>query len=1097
MDAKHITRDYSAHRKSVIRPMEEYCGLEIFSYDPQFTKIFIRENDSLKSGTNSTATGWRSWACYKASSKEYDMILNVNYNVTEEGEYRIDLLYEQNSILDDGKNKDKSNPVVKDLTGSLTITNGSDTVYEDDRLLFDGEDNCIKRIQSYHTLNKGNHTIKVGVPFNCYFYGIMVRKVVKYTCNNYFGSDAGKDSGNMMFTDATLTISDMTKPSELSLTVLYDDAYECVDSPSGFFIDYMDEVNFYVKNNQGDVERVFGGYVSSILPNANRTQLSIHCADRLVDGQNKYLLDKLSLQGGTGEDTGKTKDFGSYTEILKYLCDVHETTLHSNISPNYLVEGEKYNSGFTITYGTNKTVKKIPTTNGYSTASNNHITIRNKPSGAKKQTWTLYDASKHSKVAPNITDKPYLHITYGLGSPKTTHETKITSTVDSTDTTVGVQKFGKCGVSQDKKYVMAIGTVSSAKDKGHYGTYYKTVFVNKCPHCGKATLRWDSCRSDTKCIYTGSWNGSKGSWGVAPNETEITCNNCDSDFSALGNEKDAPWKKLKVVTKTVKSSKKEQDKLHRGEMTAVPKTGVAVESDDIFKVITKEAFKYKYVLGATGQTYNQMKKTGHGDCWGFSDLIFTFLKKYNVSCKIVEYSAYSNNHRSVLYKNKKGQWVDFPYREYGWGTHFNNYLNNTSNSKHGRLVQKHNGGNIGSATVTTKKTTKKETTKITTTKNYDKDKPFQGYLKITYSINSNSLKAPKKTLYIKFTQKYLKGEAINEKGFPLYWINNHTKKTTLVDKDNKSLNIVEWLRQVHSDYDRKENYYLQSIQMIAPVKKATEQNKDTDWYKYDKSTHDESSCKLDLYQITFDANQGSNAEDIESCGKTVNSMLQDIVADTGYYVNMTYGLHRKDDQIHFRVNNSSNISFTASEGNDNNILSWNSISYSPLSSMYNMSICVFKEDENLKNQYYYVDSRSPPSVMKYGEQATLLTSNEPISKQEAYFNARMNPKFNPEQTYTFTITVPNYPTLHIGDFVRVIANAKKLNTVKEVKSLKITFDNGKMPRIQTEIGLDELAPDIQLKQNIRNLRASAKRETTDFSSSANAYTDDTIYEWDR
>ena len=1097
MDAKHITRDYSAHRKSVIRPMEEYCGLEIFSYDPIFTKIFIRENDSLKSGTNSTATGWRSWACYKASSKEYDMMLNVNYNVTEEGEYRIDLLYEQNSILDDGKNKDKSNPVVKDLTGSLIITNGSDTVYEDDRLLFDGEDNCIKRIQSYHTLNKGNHTIKVGVPFNCYFYGIMVRKVVKYTCNNYFGSDAGKDSGNMMFTDATLTISDMTKPSELSLTVLYDDAYECVDSPSGFFIDYMDEVNFYVKNNQGDVERVFGGYVSSILPNANRTQLSIHCADRLVDGQNKYLLDKLSLQGGTGEDTGKTKDFGSYTEILKYLCDVHETTLHSNISPNYLVEGEKYNSGFTITYGTNKTVKKIPTTNGYSTASNNHITIRNKPSGAKKQTWTLYDASKHSKVAPNITDKPYLHITYGLGSPKTTHETKITSTVDSTDTTVGVQKFGKCGVSQDKKYVMAIGTVSSAKDKGHYGTYYKTVFENKCPHCGKATLRWDSCRSDTKCIYTGSWNGSKGSWGVAPNETEITCNSCDSDFSALGNEKDAPWKKLKVVTRTVKSSKKEQDKLHRGEMTAVPKTGVAVESDDIFKVITKEAFKYKYVLGATGQTYNQMKKTGHGDCWGFSDLIFTFLKKYNVSCKIVEYSAYSNNHRSVLYKNKKGQWVDFPYREYGWGTHFNNYLNNTSNSKHGRLVQKHNGGNIGSATVTTKKTTKKETTKITTTKNYDKDKPFQGYLKITYSINSNSLKAPKKTLYIKFTQKYLKDEAINEKGFPLYWINNHTKKTTLVDKDNKSLNIVEWLRQVHSDYDRKENYYLQSIQMIAPVKKATEQNKDTDWYKYDKSTHDESSCKLDLYQITFDANQGSNAEDIESCGKTVNSMLQDIVADTGYYVNMTYGLHRKDDQIHFRVNNSSNISFTASEGNDNNILSWNSISYSPLSSMYNMSICVFKEDENLKNQYYYVDSRSPPSVMKYGEQATLLTSNEPISKQEAYFNARMNPKYNPEQTYTFTITVPNYPTLHIGDFVRVIANAKKLNTVKEVKSLKITFDNGKMPRIQTEIGLDELAPDIQLKQNIRNLRASAKRETTDFSSSANAYTDDTIYEWDR
>lgn len=57
MDAKHITRDYSAHRKSVIRPVGEYCGLEIFSYDPKFTKIFIRENNSLKSGINSVDTG--------------------------------------------------------------------------------------------------------------------------------------------------------------------------------------------------------------------------------------------------------------------------------------------------------------------------------------------------------------------------------------------------------------------------------------------------------------------------------------------------------------------------------------------------------------------------------------------------------------------------------------------------------------------------------------------------------------------------------------------------------------------------------------------------------------------------------------------------------------------------------------------------------------------------------------------------------------------------------------------------------------------------------------------------------------------------------
>ena len=1102
MDAKHIERDYTAHRRSVIRPSGEYCGLEIFSYDPNNTSYYLRENRTLSMGENCQKVSHRRWSCYtykepsesKKNTSDRNMKLSVTFNARAVAEYRIDLIYEQNKAIPE---QDDSLHTKRDLTGDILIKNGSKKVYENNKVLFDGEDNVIKRIPFFIKFTKGKHTIQVDVPPNIYFYGIIVRKVVKYTCNNYFGADAGKDSGNMMFTSATLSISDMTKPSELSLTVLYDDAFECVDSPSGFYIDYMDEVNFYVKDNNGKVRRAFGGYVSSVLPNANRTELSIHCADRLVDGQNKYILDEITLQGGKSTEKKKPSiDFDSYTKVLKYICDVHEVTLKSNISKNYLVEGEKYNSGFTITYGKKKTIKKIPTTNAYSSVSDNHICIRNKPSSAKQQVWTLYDASKYGKTAPRITDKPFMHITYGLGSPKTTHETKITETVDSSDTIAGVKKFSKCGLSEDKKTVMAIGTVSSAKDNGSYGTYYKTVFENKCPHCGSDSLAWDSCRSDTQCIYTGSWNGSKGSWGVAEIETEITCNSCDSDFSALGNEKDSPWKKLNVVSKTVESSKAEQDKLHNGEMTSIPETGVQITSDEIFKAITNEAFKFDYVLGAEGQDYNTMKRTGHGDCWGFSDLIFTFLKKYNISCKITEYdSGYASNHRSVLYKNEKGNWVDFPYRELGWNTRYNNMLNNTGGSDSGFVIAEHRGGNMGSATVQSKNTKKKVTTKITTTKGYDKDKPFQGYLKITYSIGSNSLDAKKHSFYLRFTQKYLKGESFNEKGFPLYWVNNNTKKTTFVDKNDKSFNIVDHLRQIHRN--DSEEYYLQSIQMIAPTIKHTKDSKDVDWYKYDKTTHDESSCKMDLYQITFDANQGTNPDELSSCGQTVNAMLQKVVKDTNYFVNMEYGLHRKDDRIHFRVNNSSKVSYTASEGNDNNILSWNSISYSPLSSMFNNSIVVFKMDDSKKNDYYYVDTATPKSIFRYGEQAVLQSDNESISKKEAYFNARMNEKYNPSQTYTFTITVPSYPYLRIGDYVKVIANAKKLNTVKQVQSVKVTFAHNKMPRIQTEIGLDELSPDLQLKKNIRKLRSDAKKQTVDFGSSASPISDDSLYIWDR
>jgi hypothetical protein len=223
-------------------------------------------------------------------------------------------------------------------------------------------------------------------------------------------------------------------------------------------------------------------------------------------------------------------------------------------------------------------------------------------------------------------------------------------------------------------------------------------------------------------------------------------------------------------------------------------------------------------------------------------------------------------------------------------------------------------------------------------------------------------------------------------------------------------------------------------------------------------------------------------------------MMQDFVKKSNYYVDIDYGLHRKDDQINFRVVNNTSESFTASEGDNNNILAWNSISYSPLSSLYNMSMCVFKMDDN---KYYYIDTRDSKSILEYGEQCTLQTSNESISQSQAYFNAVMSDKYNPNQTYTYTITVPNYPNLKIGDLVKTVANAKKLNNLKEVNSIKFTFEHDKIPRLRTEIGLGELSPDLQLKKNIRQLRNSAKEETTEFSGSASPVSDEIYYEWDR
>lgn len=1094
MVSKHITRDFSAHRKSVIRPYDEFVGLEIFSFDPLFTQTYISETNNLTT-SNATKTSWKSWNCYKSTDEQEDMKIELDYNVTEYGEYRIDFLYEKSNHI----SKTKSKNTGTNLVGDIKIES-PDTVIREEDVRFDGENNILKRKCFFNQLNTDKHHITISAPHNVFFMGVIVRKLIKYTANNYYGADSGKDSGNLMLRSATVTISDMTKPSELQCEIGYDDALECFDSPSGFYIDYRDEVNFYVKDNDKQIERVFGGYVSSILPNDDRTKLTLHCADRLVDGQNKYILDQIALQGGTVKQSEDdytdymTMNFNSYGQALKYLCNCHEITLNNNISKNYLVDGEKYAEGLTITYGKNKDITSIKASNGYTKSYNNFIEIRNKPSSQKKQTWTLYDASKVAKSPILLNDKPYMHITYGMGSPKTELKSKTTEKVDTSDTSVGSQKFNKCGQSADKKYVMFIGIASVNETyKKYKNQYMKRIYKNKCPYCGKAELRFDDGHSNN-CINR---NGHSGNKHDVP-EGEITCNNCDMDFDGVGGKEKITGskKRLTPVTSPVKSSKAEQKKLVSGKLMAVPTNDVEVTSDDVFKAITKLAFKYKYKRGSSS-SYTQMRKSGSGDCWAFSDLIFRELKRYGVSCKIVQYkTGSSDTHRSVLYKNRNNKWADFPYREYGWDTKYKNALNNTSGSKTGSKVEEFKGTNIGTVKVSTSNT-KSQTTEVTTTKNYDKDKPFQGYLKITYSSiddtveerNKVSFDMPKQNLYIKFTYNANEKNALNDINFPTYWINNTVKKTTL-ERDGKSFSIVDYIRNGSNKL-----VYLHSIQMIAPVVPQTTDNKDTDWYKYDKSTIDESSCKMRLYQIVFnDNNRDPNSHELQSCGKTVNEMIKTLTDESGYLVDMDYGLHRSDDRINFRVDNSSNISYTATEGDNNNILSWNSISYSPISSMYNMTVEVFKTGNN---QYMYVTSRYPHSVLGYGEQTTLQTINEPTSKEEAYFLARMNEKFNPVQTYSYAITVPNYPDIRLGDLVKVVANARKLSTVKTLKSIKISFDMSKIPRIQTELGLDELAPDLQLRENIRSLRQSAKQDTTSFSGGAIPVTDDNIYVWDR
>ena len=126
--------------------------------------------------------------------------------------------------------------------------------------------------------------------------------------------------------------------------------------------------------------------------------------------------------------------------------------------------------------------------------------------------------------------------------------------------------FNSCGQSSDGKYVLSISQPSSGRMEGlSYSTTYATVFVNKCPRCGKAELKWDSGQSGANCITCGGYHGSKSSWGNI-SEGEVSCNSCCSDFcGATGWEKDGSFaSRLSTYKKPVASSKTEAHKLSLG-----------------------------------------------------------------------------------------------------------------------------------------------------------------------------------------------------------------------------------------------------------------------------------------------------------------------------------------------------------------------------------------------------------------------------------------------------------------------------------------------------------------------------------------------------
>lgn len=151
-----------------------------------------------------------------------------------------------------------------------------------------------------------------------------------------------------------------------------------------------------------------------------------------------------------------------------------------------------------------------------------------------------------------------------LIDPVTTQQQTPGSTDSSSDTTSNTStvSFDKCGVSKDKKQIMAIGKPSAVGER-HYGyTLYKSVFKNYCPLCKReGVLTWGYMWSGNFPCVTKFRNGSAGR-----SEGHIYCGNCDADFSCIDgkNHVSSGRPLLTRISGPVKSSEAEASKLSSG-----------------------------------------------------------------------------------------------------------------------------------------------------------------------------------------------------------------------------------------------------------------------------------------------------------------------------------------------------------------------------------------------------------------------------------------------------------------------------------------------------------------------------------------------------
>lgn len=383
------------------------------------------------------------------------------------------------------------------------------------------------------------------------------------------------------------------------------------------------------------------------------------------------------------------------------------------------------------------------------------------------------------------------------------------------------------------------------------------------------------------------------------------------------------------------------------------------------------------------------------------------------------------------------------------------------------------GLNLGGSNQTGEK---EITNSYTITHGFDKDTPFEAYLKIDYAVNKKN--GETKTIYVDWSSEAPSTSNKFDNDFGIVWQNRK--------KYIHEIDLLDKIKTAERDYAQTSDnkYYLKRVTFLRDFQNVLDDidTEEDESKAYDNN--DKSSYKMLLYDLGVFSGEVAKMESLGVCGKTILDGMKTILDKGGYDFSISYGKWRNADYLNFTdgSDDERDIKYTFDESFTGNIIGISNVKYSPTSQLMNSAVTIFKskkKEDDPTMTYSYAKKSKIGEILRFGEQMKVENLSTETGSKEATQRAYDNLMQYFKPITTFTVRSVGLPPININDWVATKTVNPLLTNEYQVASRKIMIDVTDRPMVQTEWGLGDIDAPLKVKQNLANERKKLVREALD------------------